>query len=290
MLRKGLGVSLVLAAILTGCGRASLPSTATSANGAGSAALAAQAAANGIPEADQPALQAALDEISSEFMEDGEVRMMAPPVTPSEAQVKGGFWYKSFVNSGILRGIGYTMAAWPVKRHFSKPSKKDTIAPVRGAELEALKATLQPGDVIQCGNDGSFVHAIMYLGDDKIVHALAQAGFGKSSIGVRAETLTEYFNRTERDKVVVLRPKWTPEQLGIAHDYAMSQVGKKYDTLFLTDSDDRHYCTELVYQCLTRAGVAKIQPKLAKFKWRLVTNEEIRKSADLQLVSRRNAD
>lgn len=290
MLRKGLGIGLVLAAVLAGCGRANVATTGTAAAAGGSSALAAQAAANGLPAAELPALQAALDELSSEFMEDGEVRMMAPPVVPSEAQVKGGFWYQSMVKSSVLRGIGYGLAAWPVKRHFSKPSAKDTIAPVRGAELEALKASLQPGDVIQCGNDGSFVHAIFYLGDDRIVHALAQAGFGKKSIGVIDETLTAYFNRVERDKVVVLRPKWTPEQLGIAHDYAMAQVGKKYDTLFLTDSDDRHYCTELVYQCLTRAGVAKIQPKVAKFKWRLVTNEEIRRSADLQLVSRRNAE
>ncbi|MNY66720.1 hypothetical protein D3C86_2041930 [compost metagenome] len=58
----------------------------------------------------------------------------------------------------------------------------------------------------------------------------------------------------------------------------------------MTDADDRFYCTELVYRVLTRTGVAKVEPHRAKGAWRLVMNEDFRKSPDLAVVYRFNHD
>lgn len=40
-------------------------------------------------------------------------------------------------------------------------------------EVKEMLDILQPGDVILCGNNGSFVHAIVYVGNGEIVHSLA---------------------------------------------------------------------------------------------------------------------
>lgn len=50
---------------------------------------------------------------------------------------------------------------------------------VYSAEYAALKGHLRPGDVILCGNDDSFVHGIVYLGNGEIVHSLAQEPIGR---------------------------------------------------------------------------------------------------------------
>lgn len=213
------------------------------------------------------------------------------PTSGKDIGPKAGLLYRALGKSLMMRKAGYKLSEGPVLKHFSKPGKKDQVPALSAAERQELDAILQPGDVIQCGNDDSFVHAIFYEGEGMIVHALAQSGFGKKMIGVRREKLAEYLDRVDRDKVVVLRPTWTPEKLDAAIAYARAQVGKDYDTLFFSDADDRHYCTELIFAIVTRTGVARIEPHLmGKVNWRVVTNEDIRKSADLQVVWRRNHD
>ncbi|HEY9765729.1 MAG TPA: YiiX/YebB-like N1pC/P60 family cysteine hydrolase [Chroococcales cyanobacterium] len=202
---------------------------------------------------------------------------------------RGNLIYRALAGSRILRSVGYLISAIPVQIKFNKPGKKvdpDPEPRMGSKEVETLLASLQPGDVIQCGNNGSFVHAIFYLGMDEIVHALAQPGNGKKMSGVIEEKLSGYFARVERDKVVVLRPHWTPEKLADALAYAKAQVGKDYDTLFLSDSDDRFYCTELVYSALKHSGVSKVAPHLTKRHWLLVTNEDFRSCPDLEVVYR----
>lgn len=51
------------------------------------------------------------------------------------------------------------------------PNPRITVA---SAEYAELKKSLKPGDIILCGNDDSFVHGIVYLGNGEIVHSLAQ--------------------------------------------------------------------------------------------------------------------
>lgn len=187
-----------------------------------------------------------------------------------------------------LRAQAYTVAEPLVKQFMQKPDKADDLPRISAARLAEMQKILQPGDVIQCGNDSSFIHALLYLGNDVIIHALAQSGNGRGMVGVVRETLSEYFTRVERDQAVILRPTWTAAKLTKAKAYAGAQVGKQYDTLFLTDSDDRFYCTELVAATLTKAGVARIEPQLAKGIWQVVTNDDLRRSPDLKVVYRYN--
>lgn len=70
-----------------------------------------------------------------------------------------------------------TLMTLPTKRDFAidRPeSIKHLRITVDSAEFKAFKAILKPGDIILCGNDDSFVHAMVHLGQGEIVHALAQ--------------------------------------------------------------------------------------------------------------------
>ncbi|GEM_PF-3275408 len=239
---------------------------------------------------DQSALVATVEELAAQYFADEGADPDFEASQPTLSGPRGGLLYRSLVKSKLLRTLGLKLSYLPVKRQFSKPGKQDEVPPISKEELQRLQAVLKPGDVIQCGNNSSFVHAIFYLGNDRIVHSLAQAGFGKNMIGVLEESLTEYVERTDRDKFVVLRPRWTPYTLDAGIAFARAQVGKGYDTVFVTDADDSLYCTELVYHVLTRTGAAKVEPHLVKAKWRLITNEDLRKSPDLEVVYRFNHD
>jgi hypothetical protein len=275
-------LTVVLAAGLAGCSSAGLVAAARTP----AASLVAMATDETLSAADKMTLMQALESLAPDFTEGESV-----PGKPVDIGPKGSLLYRAFGGSLLLRKAGYKLAEGPVLRHFSKPGVADQVPALSAAERTELLALLQPGDVIQCGNDASFVHAAYYEGNGIIVHALAQSGFGKKMIGVRREPLAENLERVERDKVVVLRAAWTPEKLDAAEAYAKAQVGKDYDVLFLTDVDDRHYCTELIFAILTRTGAAKVEPHLAsKAKWRLITNDDLRKSPDMDVVWRRNHD
>ncbi len=65
----------------------------------------------------------------------------------------------------------------PTKYMFGKDHPEAFPNPritVNSPEFAELKKTLKPGDIILCGNDDSFVHGIVYLGNGEIVHSLAQ--------------------------------------------------------------------------------------------------------------------
>lgn len=275
--------ALLVAAVLAGCHQAG-PASAAAARGGAASAFGAEYQ---LTAEEKETLEQVLKNLGPAFADGA----LADPTPGQDIGPKAGILYRALAKNGLMRRAAAKLAEGPVLKHFSKPGTKDAIPPLSAAERKELDALLQPGDLIQCGNDGSFVHVIFYEGEGTIVHALAQSGFGKKMIGVRREKLAEYLDRVERDKVVVLRPKWTPEALDAAVAYAKAQVGKDYDPLFMTDADDRHYCTELVWAIVTRTGVARVEPHLAgKVHWRLVTNEDIRASKDLAVVWRRNHD
>lgn len=275
---------MVLAAtLLAGCGA---PVSGLALSDADAEVLSAES----VTRQDENQLVATVETLAAQFYADESADPSYRPSASILSASRGGLIYRSLVKSSSLRTLGYTLSHLPVKKHFTKPGKVDDVPPISASERARLMRVLQPGDVIQCGNNASFVHAAFYLGDDRIVHALAQEGFGRSMIGVIEEKLSDYLERVERDKVVVLRPRWTAETLAKGIEIARAQVGKPYDTLFLTDSDDRLYCTELVYHVLTRTGAARVEPHLAVAKWRIVTNEDLRRSPDMRVVYRLNHD
>jgi hypothetical protein len=178
-----------------------------------------------------------------------------------------------------------------VINEFNKPSPADNVPPIAGAELQALIAKLQPGDVILCGNDHSFVHGALYIGQGQIIHALAtQPDMHERFRGVVQESLATYTARSERDTFVVLRPKQI-SQAGFAKavNFARQQIGKTYDSLFLNATDERFYCTELIWKSLRQMPSApRVYPHKVKYGWEMVTVEDFMDSPDFQTVWTRN--
>ena len=115
---------------------------------------------------------------------------------------------------------------------------------VRGDESRVILNTLKKGDILTYRFDryvstrfipGFWTHVALYIGDDKIIHAVTRGV-------VEDDILT--FLRT--DYVGVLRPKVSSEDIDKAVSLARGMVGKKYDFLFDSHNDERMYCSEVV--------------------------------------------
>lgn len=208
------------------------------------------------------------------------------PVT-SELQTKGGRLFNLLNKSTLAQKVAYFFVDYPVRYQFNKPGKPDSTPRINEQEIQELKSKLKPGDLILCGNNSSFIHAILYFGNDTIIHALATKVKGSQKfMGTVKETLTEYLARGERDKFVVLRYKnFDPNELSKVYDFASKQIGKSYDTLFLLNSDMRFYCTELVYKSVMQmANPPRMYPHKMKLGWQLITNEDFMDSPDFETV------
>lgn len=180
-----------------------------------------------------------------------------------------------------------------VMREYNKPSPADNVAPISAAELQGLTAKLKPGDLILCGNDRSFVHGALYIGQGQIIHSLAtQPDMHDRFRGVVQESLAVYTARSERDTFVVLRPKSlaaNPNGFAKALNYARAQVGKGYDSLFLNASEERFYCTELLFKALRLLPTPpRMQAHKAKYGWEMVTVEDLMDSPDFETIWTRN--
>lgn len=197
---------------------------------------------------------------------------------------KGGMLFNLLNKSTFAQKIAYSISNAPVKAKFNKHGVADTIPKINQEQTEKLLSVLKTGDIILCGNDDSFVHAILYTGKGQIVHSLASKD--PKFWGVVNEPLTQYLKRASRDKFVVLRYKnLKAEEVSKAVKYAQDQTGKPYDTLFLMNSETRFYCTELVYQSLMQMSNApKVLPHKVKYGWNLITNEDFMDSPELETV------
>lgn len=88
---------------------------------------------------------------------------------------------------------------------------------------------------------------------------------------VKVTPLKIWINRGINSNYAVLRP-YTPltkEQKNKMYSYAKSQLGKNYDIKFQW-SDDKMYCSELVWKCYKAAGITLT--KLKKFNNYNLTN------------------
>ncbi|MGV3523517.1 MAG: YiiX/YebB-like N1pC/P60 family cysteine hydrolase [Candidatus Sericytochromatia bacterium] len=199
---------------------------------------------------------------------------------------RGGFIYERLNDFSLVRKAIYPLSDRIIKKEFNKPGKPDNVPPINAAALQQLQAQLQPGDIVLCGNNDSFVHGLIYLGNDEIIHSLAQLDGRGEFLGTIKETLTAYTQRVQRDKFVVLRkPGLTPADQQRISAFAHQQLGKSYDSLFLLSTEDRLYCTELVYQTLRQVSAPpRVFAHRAKYGWDLFTVEDIMDSPDLQTV------
>lgn len=170
-----------------------------------------------------------------------------------------------------------------VDKYMTAPSPQDANPPIDSKELKDLKSKLNPGDIIMTGNNGSFIHAIIYVGQDKdlqaqlekkwnmapgtlngegmIIHSLA-ADHGAEievngqkvqqpagGVGVIIDTIERYNGRNPRDVMIAVEVKGATEadrKAVIAEGKKM--VGRGYDNGFNTFDDRDIYCTEFVYK------------------------------------------
>ncbi len=110
---------------------------------------------------------------------------------------------------------------------------------------------IQPGDVILTGAlrrmhslyiGSVFTHALIYLGSEICIHAVAQ-GVGTISLH---DVLDEY------DTIMILRHKKNnKEKIKTMIEYAKQQIGKPFDFTFEND-EKKLYCTELLYHAFTK--------------------------------------
>lgn len=170
-----------------------------------------------------------------------------------------------------------------VDKYMTAPSPEDNLPPIGHAELNNLKAAIKPGDIIMTGNNGSFIHAITYVGQDKdlqsqleqkwnlapgslngeglILHSLAadhdadvevdgqKKHLAAGGVGVILDTIERYTERNPRDTMIAVGVKGATEADRKAVIAAgKNMLGKGYDNGFNTYDDRDIYCTEFVYK------------------------------------------
>lgn len=170
-----------------------------------------------------------------------------------------------------------------VDKYMTAPSPADNLPPIDRKELADLKAHLKPGDIIMTGNNGSFIHGIIYVGQDKelqaqlekkwkmapgtldgeglILHSLAADHGAEIEIngkkvqqppggtGVIIDTIERYNGRNPRDVMIAVEVKGATEadrKAVIAEGKKM--IGRGYDNGFNTFDDRDIYCTEFIYK------------------------------------------
>lgn len=141
--------------------------------------------------------------------------------------------------------------------------------------IEALKAQLQPGDVLITRHDdamsnlflpGFWPHGALYIGPPE---ARAQRGVGDVSDGYK-HSMAQDINVLEAkkdgvllrpieetlqvDAFVVLRPKLSEAQINTALGKGLSHAGKLYDFIFNFGTSDRLVCTEVIYRAYHGVG------------------------------------
>ena len=147
------------------------------------------------------------------------------------------FWKK------ILANIAFFVFGTIIHNRKNLLNKKD---------IRRAKKLLKPGDIILVGGlrrlsslviKGPVTHSMIYLGNNRIIHAIAD--------GVETDHLYEIF--CEYDTMIILRsvenqlnPKSYRKKIKKILAYAKSQIGKPYDFEFKL-SKKEFYCTELIY-------------------------------------------
>lgn len=149
-------------------------------------------------------------------------------------------WYHYW--SKFLRILGdIKVFKYPMWLQYS-PDEYDY--KIHGEQLRTLISKLEPGDVVlrkyTCYLDnyiipGEFSHSGIYIGDNKIIHAIAE--------GVQEIDVLDFF---QCDNAAILRPDKGQED---AIETAKKLLGREYDFKFNTNDDSALYCHELTARC-----------------------------------------
>lgn len=153
-----------------------------------------------------------------------------------------------------------------------------------GAHLQAALDAIQPGDVVLRGYDhyldGYFIddpykysHGGLYVGDGKIIHAVAKGVSDINAIDFMA-----------CDRVCILRPS-KGKRAAICQAKKFLKDNVPYD-FFFTRSTSALYCFELCAECYPKLGVKRIEMRkmLGLLKKKVYLADSFRKNANFNIV------
>ncbi len=167
-----------------------------------------------------------------------------------------------------------------VDKYMSAPSPADALPDIQTAEIQDMKSKLSAGDIVMTGNNGSFIHAIVYVGKDPELQAQLEKKWGlepgalkdeglimhslavdedtetrkAGGTGVVLDTIESYLERHPRDTMIAVEVKGATDadrKAVIAEGKKM--LGRAYDNGFNTFDDKNIYCTEFVFKAWMNA-------------------------------------
>ena len=168
-----------------------------------------------------------------------------------------------------------------VDKVFDSSKPDNGIPKLTVSQIEQMRQHLKPGDALLNGNNGSFIHGIVYVGQDAdlqaqlerkwnlpagslhdqgiIIHALASdhpavingVTLPEAGTGVVLDTLESFVQRHPRDLMVAMSPtRMTDADRRAVVAAAKAEIGKPYDYVFDPTDESRMYCTKLVEHSL----------------------------------------
>ncbi len=160
--------------------------------------------------------------------------------------------------------------------------------PISPKEKEAVKQIIQPGDILITNEDsefkfefiekaiglsGNWVHGALVKDKNTIIEMVA-SGYREVPIDV---------SLNENEHIMVLKPQYkNPQEIEKTIQSAQQHVGKPYDSKMSLKSDDKLYCTELIYKSLKDGAPAiRIEPK-SLFGFKAIAPDKIIESPDIQ--------
>lgn len=133
---------------------------------------------------------------------------------------------------------------------------------IKGYHTRQAMDTIEPGDVVIRGYKnyldgffipGTFSHSGIYIGDGKIIHAIAE--------GVQKIDIIDFLRC---DRFCIMRPK-KKESIPVAIEKAILFLGTPYDFDFI-DGEDALYCHELTAMCYADLGIEKQEVRILGIK------------------------
>ncbi|MDQ7825770.1 MAG: YiiX/YebB-like N1pC/P60 family cysteine hydrolase [Candidatus Eremiobacteraeota bacterium] len=156
------------------------------------------------------------------------------------------------------------------------------------AQINEMKAHLQPGDIILTKSDmhrtfyflvhstygHDFSHAATYAGEGQIIDSYDKPD--RQDIGTFFQKMTD---------IAVLRPRYaSKKQVDRSIRYLEEQIGKKYDMKFRTDDVKEFYCSELTLRGLEASGLDTKVPGHSVLGHAFVLPDDFKHSKDIDLV------
>lgn len=145
---------------------------------------------------------------------------------------------------------------------------------VRGEKILEAMDQIQAGDIILRHYKhyldsylipGKYSHSGVYIGDNKIIHAVAE--------GVKKISIIDF---CQADGILILRPKaGQAEAIKKAYD----ALGKEYDFKFNSKDKEKFYCHELSAHCYSDAvEIEAITPTFMGFKLKFLKGKYLAES------------